>query len=123
MGIGVTAVVALAVGYLLGRLRPWRRLGDWAADQVRFTGAWVRLGAGRQVVVFLVHVVTAPRTNWRVMHAPGHRDSGAGSHTRSGLGRQRTQTDEEARHEHRAARGRVRPGAGPHQPPPARGHG
>lgn len=27
MDVAVTAVVALAAGYLLGRLRPWRRLG------------------------------------------------------------------------------------------------
>ncbi|MEV7081909.1 hypothetical protein AB0N88_25775 [Streptomyces sp. NPDC093516] len=32
-----------------------------AADQVRITGAWVRGDAGRQVVVVLVHAVTAPR--------------------------------------------------------------
>ncbi|MGI5532560.1 hypothetical protein ACQEVX_35865 [Streptomyces syringium] len=70
MGVVVTAVVALGADYLLGRLRPWRRLGDWAADQVRFTGAWVRGGAGRQAVVVLVHVVTAPRTSWRIMRAP-----------------------------------------------------
>ncbi|MCX4799875.1 hypothetical protein OG497_39225 [Streptomyces sp. NBC_01242] len=66
----IAAVVALAAGYLLGRLRPWRRLGDWAADQVRFTGAWVRGGAGRQAVVVLVHVVTAPRTSWRIIRTP-----------------------------------------------------
>lgn len=48
MGIVVTAAAALAAGYLLGRLRPWRRAGDWAADQVRFTGAWVRGGVGRR---------------------------------------------------------------------------
>ncbi|MDX3070310.1 hypothetical protein PV518_50760 [Streptomyces sp. ND04-05B] len=71
MGVVVTvAVVALAAGYLLGRLRPWRRLGDWAAAQVRFTGAWVRGGAGRQAFVVLAHAVTAPRTSWRVMRAP-----------------------------------------------------
>ncbi|MET9450883.1 hypothetical protein [Streptomyces cinerochromogenes] len=67
MGVVVTAVVALAAGYLLGRLRSWRRLGDWAADQVRFTGAWVRGGhraAGRRRPV---HVVTASPTSWRVM--------------------------------------------------------
>ncbi|WP_079408597.1 hypothetical protein [Streptomyces sp. 3211] len=64
------AAAALAAGYLLGRLRPWRRAGDWAADQVRFTGAWVRGGSSRQAVVVLVHVVTAPRTSWRIMHAP-----------------------------------------------------
>lgn len=70
MGVIATAAAALAAGYLLGRLRPWRRLGDWAADQVRFTGAWVRGGAARQAVVVLVHAVTAPRTSWHIMRAP-----------------------------------------------------
>ncbi|AWN24878.1 hypothetical protein [Streptomyces sp. NEAU-S7GS2] len=71
MGVVITAAAALAAGYLLGRLRLWRRLGDWAADQVRFTGSWVRGGAARQAVVVLVHVVTAPRTSWRIMRTPG----------------------------------------------------
>ncbi|MFE7514256.1 hypothetical protein ACFU8I_23960 [Streptomyces sp. NPDC057540] len=70
MGVVVTGVVALAAGYLLGRLRPWRRLSDWVADQVRFTGTWVRGGAGHQAVVVLAHAVTAPRTSWRMMRAP-----------------------------------------------------
>ncbi len=39
MPVVVTAAAALAAGYLLGRLRPWQRAGEWAADQVRFTGA------------------------------------------------------------------------------------
>ncbi|MFF1545967.1 hypothetical protein [Streptomyces sp. NPDC058291] len=72
MGVVVTAAAALAAGYLLGRLRPWQRLGVWATDQVRFTGAWVRGGAGRQAVVVLVHAVTAPRTSWRIMRAPAN---------------------------------------------------
>ncbi|MFJ9623333.1 hypothetical protein [Streptomyces sp. NPDC101181] len=63
VGIVVTAAAALAAGYLLGRLRPWRRAGDWAADQVRHAGAWVRGGTVRQAAVVLVHVVTAPRTS------------------------------------------------------------
>jgi hypothetical protein len=70
MDVFVTTAVALALGYLLGRLRPWDRLGNWAADQVRFTGAWVLGGAARQAVVVLVHAVTAPRTSWRIMRAP-----------------------------------------------------
>lgn len=44
--------------------------GDWAADQVRHAGAWVRGGGVRQAVVVLVHVATAPRTSWRIMRAP-----------------------------------------------------
>ncbi|MGG7576147.1 hypothetical protein ACQ7JE_43630, partial [Streptomyces sirii] len=59
----ITAAAALAAGYLLGRRRPWRRAGDWAADQVRFTGTWVRGGTGRQAIVILAHAVTAPRTS------------------------------------------------------------
>ncbi|MEU8763063.1 hypothetical protein [Streptomyces sp. NPDC048659] len=70
VGVVVTAAAALAAGYLLGRLRPWQRLGDWAADQVRFTGPWVRGGFGRQAVVVLAHAVTAPRTSWRIMRTP-----------------------------------------------------
>ncbi|MEU9033252.1 hypothetical protein AB0D46_38315 [Streptomyces sp. NPDC048383] len=70
MAVVVIAAAALAAGYLLGRLRPWRRAGDWAADQVRHAGTWVRGGAGRQAVVVLVHVVTAPRTSWRIMCTP-----------------------------------------------------
>ncbi|MFG3498745.1 hypothetical protein [Streptomyces sp. NPDC047928] len=70
VGVVVTAAAALAAGYLLGRLRPWQRLGDWAADQVRFTGAWVRGGTARQAVVVLAHAVTAPRTSWRIMRTP-----------------------------------------------------
>ncbi|MFF5637107.1 hypothetical protein [Streptomyces sp. NPDC012825] len=38
MGVFVTVVVALAAGRLLGRVRPWRRLGDWVVDEFRFTG-------------------------------------------------------------------------------------
>ncbi|MEU2732523.1 hypothetical protein ABZ650_32890 [Streptomyces griseoviridis] len=44
--------------------------GRQAADQVRFTGAWARGGAGRQAVVVLAHAVTAPRTSWRIMRTP-----------------------------------------------------
>ncbi|MCX4564740.1 hypothetical protein OHA02_52655 [Streptomyces phaeochromogenes] len=66
----VALVAGLAAGYLLGRLRRWDRLGNWAADQVQFTGAWVRSGSGRQAVIVLVHAVTAPRTSWRLLRAP-----------------------------------------------------
>ncbi|MEK0098729.1 SpoIIE family protein phosphatase [Streptomyces sp. A475] len=49
-GVVVTAAAALTAGYLLGRLRPWRRAGDWAADQVRFTGAAVFRQATHRVL-------------------------------------------------------------------------
>ncbi|MGW5849173.1 hypothetical protein ACWFQ8_14670 [Streptomyces sp. NPDC055254] len=81
----LTAVAALATDYPLGRLRPWRCLGDWAADQVPFTRSRVQERTGRHVVV-LAHAVTAPRASWRMLRA-GHRDTGAGAPTRSGLDR------------------------------------
>ncbi|MEV6133154.1 hypothetical protein AB0M05_41250 [Streptomyces violaceusniger] len=62
--------VAWLVGYGTGRLRPWRRLGDWAQDQVRFAGSWARGGTICQAVLVLVHVITAPRTSWRIAHRP-----------------------------------------------------
>ncbi|ROV68789.1 hypothetical protein D3105_09500 [Streptomyces globisporus] len=61
---------ALTAGYLAGRLRPWRRLGEWAVDQIRHTGPWVRGGRGRQAAVVLAHVLTAPRTSWRILRTP-----------------------------------------------------
>ncbi|MFD6879996.1 MULTISPECIES: hypothetical protein [unclassified Streptomyces] len=70
MAVVIISAAAPAAGYLLGRLRPWRQAGDWAADQVRHAGTWVRGGAGRQAVAVLVHVVTAPGTSWRIMHTP-----------------------------------------------------
>lgn len=56
---------ALTASYLTGRLQPWRRLGDWAVDQIRHTGPWGR--GGRQAAVVLAHVLTAPRTSRRIM--------------------------------------------------------
>ncbi|MFF8644401.1 hypothetical protein [Streptomyces sp. NPDC015345] len=63
VGVVVTAAAALAAGCLLGRLRPWQRAGDWAADQVRFTSTWVRSSTARQAVGVLAHPVTTPRTS------------------------------------------------------------
>ncbi|MFH8439333.1 hypothetical protein ACH4A3_29430 [Streptomyces sp. NPDC018007] len=59
--------VALAAGYLLGRLRPWRRLGDWAVDQIRHAGPWARGGHVRQAALVLAHLLTAPRTSRRIL--------------------------------------------------------
>ncbi len=58
MGVVITAVTALTVGSLLGRLHPWQRLGDWASYLVRFTGPWVRCNASRQPVVVLAPVLS-----------------------------------------------------------------
>ncbi|RSS37117.1 hypothetical protein [Streptomyces sp. WAC08241] len=69
MGMVVAVVVALAAGYLLGRVRPWRRLGDWAVGEFRFTGPWVLGGRGRQAVVILAHLLTSPRASWQIARA------------------------------------------------------
>ncbi|WP_331758878.1 hypothetical protein [Streptomyces anulatus] len=66
----MVAPAVLAAGYLLGRLRPWHQLGNWAADQIRFAGPWTHGGLGRQAAVVLAHVLTAPRTSWRIMRTP-----------------------------------------------------
>ncbi|MFB7216388.1 hypothetical protein [Streptomyces sp. NPDC056255] len=58
------------VGYLVGRVRPWLRLGDRVADLVRLTGTWMRGGTARQAVVVLVHVLVRPCISWRVMRTP-----------------------------------------------------
>ncbi|MET9097182.1 hypothetical protein ABZX72_34460 [Streptomyces cyaneofuscatus] len=61
---------ALTAGYVLGRWRPWRQLGDWASGQVRSAGPWARGGYGRQAAVVLALVLTAPRTSWRILRTP-----------------------------------------------------
>ncbi|MEU0382737.1 MULTISPECIES: hypothetical protein [Streptomyces] len=61
---------ALTAGYLAGRLQPWLRLGDWAVDQIRHAGPWVRGGRGRQACVVLAHALIAPRTSWRILRTP-----------------------------------------------------
>ncbi|WP_236670001.1 hypothetical protein [Streptomyces antimycoticus] len=62
--------MALLTGYGAGRLRPWRRLGDWAEDQIRFSGPWARGGTIRQAVLVLAHFITSPRARWRLPHHP-----------------------------------------------------
>ncbi|MFF1446099.1 hypothetical protein [Streptomyces sp. NPDC058295] len=54
IGVVATAAAVLAASYRLGRLRPWQWAGDWATDQVRFTGPWTRGGFGwpKEKVVF-----------------------------------------------------------------------
>ncbi|MET9933217.1 MULTISPECIES: hypothetical protein [unclassified Streptomyces] len=62
-------VGTLAAGYLLGRVRPWRRLGDWAVDEFRFTKPWVLGGRGQQAVVILAHLLTSPRASRQIARA------------------------------------------------------
>jgi hypothetical protein len=84
MSVVVTAAAALAACYPPGRLGPWQRRVDWAADQVRFTGAWVRGGFGRQAVV-VWSTPSARRAPAGASCAPRPRDADAGARTRSGL--------------------------------------
>ncbi|MET9535638.1 hypothetical protein ABZY02_34655 [Streptomyces sp. NPDC006649] len=71
MTVVVTAAGALAAGYLLlGRLTPLAacgRLGGRSGPLHRSVGPGRHRAAGRRR---LVHVVTAPRTSWRIMRAP-----------------------------------------------------
>lgn len=61
-----TAAAALAVGYLLGRLRPWQHLGHWAGDQVRFAG-WADGGFILRLAVAVAFTLTQPQESWRVL--------------------------------------------------------
>jgi hypothetical protein len=55
----------LLAGYLLGRLRPWNRLADWAHDQIRYDGAWLTGGKPRQVLLLAAWAATAPGDTYR----------------------------------------------------------
>lgn len=59
------AVAALLVGYILGRLRPWQALGDWAADELHFTGRWATGSRARQAVLTAALFASEPRRSWR----------------------------------------------------------
>ncbi|WP_331755569.1 hypothetical protein [Streptomyces sp. NBC_01643] len=84
--IVVTAVAALTVGCLLGRLRPWQRLGNWAADQVRSAGSWIQDDTGRQNVVVHAHAAHQLAHHAR----PGRRDvASAALDPNWGVGRRR----------------------------------
>ena len=66
-------VAAVLVGYWLGRLRPWRMLGDWAAHQLRFGGRWATGSRAQQGVLAAAVAVTEPRRslqNWKTSRQP-----------------------------------------------------
>lgn len=65
----LTAAAALAAGYLLGRTRPWMRLGDWANWQLRFhLDRWT--SRPRQAALFTLLWATDPLF---MAHAVRHR--------------------------------------------------
>ncbi|MEU9706852.1 hypothetical protein [Streptomyces sp. NPDC047981] len=54
-------ITALGLGYALGRLRPWGRLGNWADWQVRHRpGRWIGSRA-RESALFVALAATQPR--------------------------------------------------------------
>jgi hypothetical protein len=51
---------ALTLGYIIGRARPWLRLGDWADEQVRFyPGRWIGT-FGREAFLYSALLATQP---------------------------------------------------------------
>lgn len=68
-------VAALAVGYLLGRARPYVRLADWANWQLRFRlDRWT--SRPRQAVLFTLLLLTDPAPTiraWRRRNDPTKR--------------------------------------------------
>lgn len=67
--IWLAIAAALAVGYLLGRTRPYERLADWTNWQLRFEiNRWVP--KHRQVLLFALLLLTDTR---RTVHAWRHR--------------------------------------------------
>lgn len=89
MDIVVTAADPPRAGYLLGRLRPWQRLGNRTADQIRFTRSWARSSASLQVVV------QAHATHQLAHDArPGHRNTSAGTVLDPNSGTTRTPPDD-----------------------------
>ncbi|MGW0647309.1 hypothetical protein ACWD4T_00640 [Streptomyces umbrinus] len=67
----MTAVIAAAAaGYLLGRVRLWQRLGDWAEGEISFA-RWERGGRARRIAVTLIYSLTRPLASWRIVcHGP-----------------------------------------------------
>ncbi|MFI9122258.1 hypothetical protein ACIGW0_23125 [Streptomyces bikiniensis] len=65
-GVVVAVAVALAAGCPLGRVRPWRRLGDWAVDEFRLAGPRVPGDRSRRTAVILAHLLTSPRASRQI---------------------------------------------------------
>ncbi|MFJ5802702.1 hypothetical protein [Streptomyces decoyicus] len=56
---------ALAVGYVLGRLRPWDRLDTWLWRRLTFGGRWTRTRRG-QLTVLAVDALVRPAATVRL---------------------------------------------------------
>lgn len=59
------AALALALGYLLGRVRPWARYTAWAGHQAH-RGRWWVATRPRRALVRLSMALTAPAYTWHV---------------------------------------------------------
>ncbi|MFH8581607.1 hypothetical protein [Streptomyces zaomyceticus] len=61
-----TAVLAaLAVGYVLGRVRPWDRLDTWVRRRFTFMGAWTE-SKPQTVLTIAAHVLVRPRVSYGI---------------------------------------------------------
>lgn len=66
IALAITAVVALATGYVLGRLRPLDRLDTWVWRQFTFGGPWLTGTKPRQAVLMAAHAIVRPAVTWDV---------------------------------------------------------
>ncbi|MFF8290454.1 hypothetical protein ACF068_14665 [Streptomyces sp. NPDC016309] len=61
----VLLLAALAVGYTVGRLRPWDRLDTWVWRRMTFMGEWTK-SRPQQLLTVAVHVLVRPRLSWNI---------------------------------------------------------
>ncbi|TXS50147.1 hypothetical protein [Streptomyces sp. t39] len=64
MTVLLAVTAALFGGYVLGRYRPWTRLGDWAEWRLRADGQWWITSTRRELLVATIFVITWPRSAW-----------------------------------------------------------
>jgi hypothetical protein len=70
--IAILLLAALAVGYTVGRLRPWDRLDTWVWRRFTFGGTWTR-SKPQRLLTIAAHVLVRPRVSldiWRHRHDP-----------------------------------------------------
>lgn len=70
--LAAAVLAALAAGYILGRVRPWDRLGTWVWRRFTFMGAWTQ-SKPQTALTIAAHVLVRPRTSydiWRRRNDP-----------------------------------------------------
>lgn len=65
MTTALAAAAALAVGYVLGRVRPWDRLDTWVWHRFAFMGEWTK-SKPQQVLTMAAHILVRPRISWDI---------------------------------------------------------